>query len=270
MHSILDLNTYPVDAPHSPAWQSLVQRCQASLESKGMFNLDSLVRADATAELANQLAPRVFAEGFAHRRKHNIYFDDGVDLDPAHPARQRVETSNHTLCRDQLQDTALEAVYRYQPLIDFVAATLDKPALYPMTDPLAAVNVMGYRAGEALNWHFDRSEFTITLLLQAPAGGGEFEYRQHARSETDPNYEGVARLLRGEDDQVQRVALSAGTLNVFKGRNTAHRVTPVAGDTARLIAVLSYFDRPDVHFTADEQRGFYGRTAAAGGASATS
>jgi hypothetical protein len=34
---------------------------------------------------------------------------------------------------------------------------------------------MDYRPGEALNWHFDRSQFTTTLLIQAPEQGGEFE-----------------------------------------------------------------------------------------------
>jgi hypothetical protein len=39
---------------------------------------------------------------------------------------------------------------------------------------LARVNAMQYGAGEGLNWHFDRSEFTTTLLLQAPKAGGAF------------------------------------------------------------------------------------------------
>ncbi|MEM7379394.1 MAG: 2OG-Fe(II) oxygenase [Pseudomonadota bacterium] len=259
MRDILDLDRYPLDAPGTPAAEALVANCTASLASRGMFNLDDLVRPEVTAALATEIGTRVFAEGYEHRRRHNIYFDDSIALDPAHPARKQVETSNHTLCADQLARSALDRIYRYPALIDFVAATLGKPVLHPMADPLAAVNVMGYREGEALNWHFDRSEFTITLLLQAPDHGGEFEYRQHARSDTDPNYEGVARLLRGEDDAVDRVRLTPGTLNVFKGRNTAHRVTPVGGSTPRLIAVFSYFDRPGVHFSAAEQRGFYGR-----------
>ncbi len=120
---------------------------------------------------------------------------------------------------------------------------------------------MEYRASEALNWHFDRSEFTTTLLLQAPDGGGNFEYRSDLRSDDDPNYEGVAALLEGRDQKVERLHLSAGTLNVFKGKNTAHRVTPVEGDHARIIAVFSFYDRPGVLFSEEERIGFYGRAA---------
>ncbi len=130
-----------------------------------------------------------------------------------------------------------------------------------MRDALARANVMAYRDGETLNWHFDRSEFTTTLLLQAPEEGGDFVYRTDLRSDGDPNYEGVAKLLRGEDPDVQTLKLSAGTLNVFRGKNTAHKVSTVKGKRERLIAVFSYFDRPGVVFSKEEQIGFYGRIA---------
>jgi hypothetical protein len=129
-----------------------------------------------------------------------------------------------------------------------------------MRDALARVNVMEYRDGEGLNWHFDRSVFTTTLLLQAPAVGGEFIYRTGLRTADDPNYDGVARLLRGQEPDVQSLTLAPGTLNVFFGRDTPHRVAPVEGDRSRVIAVFSYFPRPGVEFSREEQIGFYGRT----------
>ena len=139
---------------------------------------------------------------------------------------------------------------------------MDKPRLYPMADPLARINVMAYRSGDALDWHFDRAEFTTTCLLQAPLAGGEFQYRSGIRSDEDPNYEGVGRLLAGGDDEVRTLPLAPGTLNVFKGRNTAHRVTPTEGHRARIIAVFSYYETPDVSFSDAERLGFYGRTGA--------
>jgi hypothetical protein len=138
---------------------------------------------------------------------------------------------------------------------------MEKETLFTMRDPLARLNVMCYRDGEALNWHFDRSEFTTTLLLQEPSGGGDFQYRSSLRSETDPNYDGVARLLKGNDPEVQSLKLAAGTLNVFKGKNTLHRVTPSKGPNERYIAVFSFYERPGVTFTKEEQVGFYGRSA---------
>jgi hypothetical protein len=136
---------------------------------------------------------------------------------------------------------------------------MDKPRLFAMNDPLARVNVMAYGPGQALNWHFDRSQFTTTLLIRTAEAGGEFEYRSGLRSDTDPNYDGVACLLRGEDPEVRIQSLTAGALSVFAGRNTAHRVTPVRGTTSRLVAVFSYYETPGVFFSSAERLGFYGR-----------
>jgi hypothetical protein len=69
----------------------------------------------------------------------------------------------------------------------------------------------------------------------------------------------VARVLRGEDTSVRKLAVTPGTLNVFKGRNTLHRVSPPAGNRDRMIAIFSYYDRPGVRFSAEESIGFYGR-----------
>ena len=261
MQSIIDLDLYPLDRPQSPEWQTLVARARDDLARDGMFNLPGFFRPEALAAALAELLPKFETEAFTHKRRHNIYFRKTIEGLPAdHPALREVETVNHTLCADQVGGT-VGALYEWPPFAAFIAATMDKTALYPMADPLAAHNVMRYREGEGLNWHFDRSEFTVTLLLQAPDGGGDFEYRSDLRSDGDPNYDGVARLLEGADPELRRLVLGAGTLNVFRGKNTAHRVTPVKGATDRIIAVLTYYERPGARFTPEEQMGFYGRVA---------
>ena len=261
MQQILDLDRYPLDRPDSAEYAALVARAQAELAADGMFNLPGFLRADVAAKAVDALAPRFAGESFTHARRHNIYFRKSIPELPAdHPALVEVETINRTLCGDQVGGV-LEALYDWPPFAQFLAATMGKPALYTMDDPLARVNAMNYAEGQGLNWHFDRSEFTTTLLLQAPTAGGAFEYRTDLRSEGDPNYDGVARLLRGQDPALQSITLAPGTLNVFRGKNTAHRVTPVQGDKDRIIAVFSYYERPGVRFTAEEQMGFYGRVA---------
>lgn len=261
MHHILDLDRYPLDRPGSPEWQALVAQARADLAANGMFNLEGFMRPEVIASVVADLAPKFDTESFTHARRHNIYFKKDVPgLAPDHPALRQFETCNRTLCGDQL-DGPLTEMYRWPELATFIAATMEKPQLHPMADPLACVNLMSYNEGQALNWHFDRSEFTTTLLLQAPEAGGEFEYRSDLRSDDDPNYDGVAKLLAGEDSMLHRLSVTPGTLNVFKGKNTAHRVTPVKGGRARIITVLTYYERPGVRFTDEENIGFYGRAA---------
>jgi len=260
MKHILDLDRYPLDKEGSDAWQAMVARAVADLDAQGMFNLEGFVRPDAVQKLVAHIKPVMDAQSYTHKRLHNIYFQPEIPgLEANHPALRKVETVNHTLCADQISDSMVLSIYQYPPFARFLAATMGKPQLHVMQDPLACANVMAYRSGEALNWHFDRSEFTTTLLLQAPEIGGEFEYRSDLRSANDPNYAGVAELLEGRDTQVKRIQLRAGTLNVFRGKNTAHRVTPVKGPIDRFIAVFSYYEKPGVRFSDAERLGFYGR-----------
>ncbi len=257
---LVDLDRFPLDRPDSQTARSLLDRCREDLDRNGMFNLRGFVRPDAVAAAAADLAPRFGPDGFDHRRTHNIYFRDDMEgVAPDHPALRRSTTSQRTLCADRVAGTAVEQIYEWPPLASFLAAAMGMPRLHTMADPLARVNVMRYGEGQQLGWHFDRSEFTVTLLLQAPDSGGEFEYRTNLRSGSDPNLDGVARLLEGRDPSAQRLKLEAGTLNVFRGLNTPHRVTPVEGSRPRMIAVLSFYDRPGVRFSREERIGFYGR-----------
>ena len=260
MREILDLDRYPIDHLDSPDGHALVARCRADLASDGMFNLDRLVRPHVIARCAAELQPRLDRESYTHERSHNVYFLRNVaGLSPDHPALRQVVTVHHTLCADQIQDSVVTRIYEWAPFVEFLASVMERPKLHVMEDSLARVNVIAYRAGEVLNWHFDRSQFTTTLLIQAPESGGEFEYRRDLRSETDPNYEGVARLLRGEDAAVRSLTLQSGTLNVFKGKNTLHRIAPPAGGRDRIVAIFSYYDQPGVVFSEAERVGFYGR-----------
>jgi len=260
MQQFIDLKSYPLDQPRSDRYAALVNQCQQEMKREGMFNLQGFVNTEGCNEAVAEIAPLMNHQSFTHRRAHNIYFEKDVPgLPPDHPALQLVETVNHTVCADQLQQTVIMYIYEYAPLRRFLADVMDKAALYLMDDPLARANVMAYRQGEALNWHFDRSEFTTTLLLQAPEAGGEFQYRKDLRADNDPNYDGVARLLMADDDQTRSMSMPAGTLNVFLGKNTAHRVTPVEGNIERMVAVLSYYEKPGRLFTVDERIGFYGR-----------
>lgn len=259
MDDLVDTETYPLEDLGAPAGQALLRAARDGLARAGMFNLEGFLRPAATRSILADLGPKLATEAFTHARRHNIYFRPHIPgLPPDHPALAEVETVNHTLCADQIGG-ALDRLYRWPAFRAFLAAALGLPALHEMDDPLARFNVMAYRAGEGLNWHFDRSEFTTTLLLQAPEAGGAFEYRPGLRTAEDPNYDGVARLLRGQDPERRSLTLAPGTLNVFRGRDTAHRVTPVQGGRDRIIAVFSYFERPGVRFSEADSIGFYGR-----------
>jgi len=168
MTHLIDLDRYPLHSPDSSVWADLVARCQDDLDRDGMFNLPGFLRPDALTRAVDELTAPLRDQAFVHARRHNIYFRDHIDgLAEDHPALTRFETANRTICADQIPGAVMLQIYEWAPMAVFLAAVMGKAALYPMADPLARVNVIAYSQGQALNWHFDRSEFTTTLLLQA-------------------------------------------------------------------------------------------------------
>jgi len=261
IENIIDLERYPLNRLDSEDGQKLVKQCQQDLAETGLFNLQGFLLPDAIEQAIENSADQLANHAFTHQRKHNIYFLPEVEgLSPDHPALLEFETINHTVCSDRIPHNVLIELYLWPPFAAFLAAVMQLDKLYPMDDELSRLNVMGYTDGEALNWHFDRSEFTTTLLLQAPQKGGEFQYKTGLRTDTDPNYDGIGEFLNGDQADVITVPLEAGTLNVFRGKNTLHRVSPVTGDKGRIIAVFSYYEKPGVKFSAEEKIGFYGRS----------
>ena len=244
MQEILDLVRFPLDDLDGGAGQALVQRCRDDLERFGMVDLDRLVRPPAVRRALAEVAPLLDAEGpggGVGTERQGVYPEPPPGLPAGHPALAEVESGGTILGGDRLGDCVLARIYHYPPLSEFLARVMGKLQLHSIEGD--GLCIARYAAGEASGWHFDRAEFKVTLLLQAAQFGGIFEYARDLRSDAEPNTEGVVELLAGRLQPSAR-NLMPGTLNVFRGRNTAHRVTRVGGDTARIIAEFLYDDRP--------------------------
>jgi hypothetical protein len=72
-------------------------------------------------------------------------------------------------------DFAPKAIYLSPEVTAFVAKVLEKDVLYRSEDPLDGCNLTVYEEGDELGWHFDQSEFSVTLMIQRSDTGGDFE-----------------------------------------------------------------------------------------------
>ena len=156
-------------------------------------------------------------------------------------------------------DALLRSLYLWDPLREFIRMVLGKQTLHHFTDPLGACSVNVFIEGGEHGWHFDESEFTVTLMLQAPEQGGAFEYVPLIRGSANEK-QIVQNILNGERDGVHELEFSAGTLLIFGGRQTIHRVTRVSGPQPRLVPVLCYSEQPEMKNSESVRQLFWGRT----------
>ena len=98
-------------------------------------------------------------------------------------------------------------------------------------------------------WHYDTNDGVVSLLLQTPDEGGDFEYVPYLREENDEHYDAVADVFAGCSTRVQQPRMKPGSLLLFKGRRSLHRVSAVGRtEKPRLIALMSYDRQPGMVF----------------------
>lgn len=255
----VDTRRYPIDQL-GPARDALVAEVRADLEAHGCAVLRGLVRADRIDELATE-CDRVAVHGHRNFNRTNAYFtQDRPDLPPEHPLRRFFDRSNAFVPADNFgADSILRTIYEWPVFAPFIQAALGEASFHRYGDPLADVIVNLAEAGNGFPWHFDTNNYTVTLAIQNAESGGDFEYSPHLRTATNENYAGVQAVLDGDRHLVRTLRLQPGDLQIFKGRYSLHRVTPLAGKRPRYVAIFSYAEQPGMVGSPERTRQLYGR-----------
>jgi hypothetical protein len=250
---------YPIDQPGA-ARDALLDRVRTDLDASGCAILPGFVRPEALPALVAECV-RVHDHGHQNFNRTNPYFtQDRPDLPLSHPLRRFYDRSNAFIPADHFgPDSLIRAIYEWPCFAPFIQAALREEHFYRYGDPLADVIVNMAEAGNGFPWHFDTNNYTVTLAIQNADEGGAFEYSPALRSATDENYAGVERVLDGDPSLIRRIDLQPGDLQIFRGRYSLHRVTPLRGPTPRYVAIYSYAERPDMVGSPERTRQLYGR-----------
>ena len=255
LQTLIDTDRYPLDS------DDLRATCKQALDCEGVLVMPGFLR-DTTVE-------QIRAEGEAQQHlayytanDHTIYLSPiDAHYPPDHPRNRQVSSSKGCITTDQIPaDSPLLTLYASETFRDFLCHVLGERALYEYADALSSVNLHYASEGQELGWHFDNSSFAVTLMIQPTLAGGKFEYVRDVRDADagDMNYPLAGRILDGEIP-VQTLAMQAGALVLFRGRNSMHRVTPTKGSRTRMLVVLAYNTEPGVALSESARMTFYGR-----------
>jgi hypothetical protein len=245
----IDLSYYPLDCSESEDYQALISAKRGELDKNQFCTMPGFL---LDAERRKIVAAVESRQQHTHRAdsQRNVYLERtrSESLPDDHPKNIFTRGCYNMMGAHLLdQDSPLKGLYYWPPMQQFVADIVGEQELYPSADPYQPVNVLCQGNGDRSAWHFDSSNaFTMTLMLQAPDSGGHFEMAPNTRSDFDPNFDAVAQLLLGDESRVVKVSRSEGELVIFRGCNSAHRVTPIEGNRLRLMCVMVYENEPGV------------------------
>jgi hypothetical protein len=259
---LLDLARYPILDLKAPAAVALARNCRQQLDRSGACELPGFLKPEAV-ELLVREGDTLSSVAYHSVARGTPYLEPPDPALPAdHPRCILDDTSVGVIAYDQFPaDSPMRRLYEWDGLMAFICAALGKEKLYRYADPFGALNLAVMRSDERLHWHYDMTDFVTSIALRAAERGGDFEYVPLIRSAGNENYPHVQRLLLGDTSEVVRVPMHAGTLLLFEGRNSIHRVTPIHGAITRLVALLAYDTKPGTCSSKLLQKSRYGRTA---------
>jgi len=254
MKKLIDLDRYPIDRLNNKPGQLLVAQCRSDLEDSAAAILPSFVRQSAILKMAKEAESLVqIAHRYDGDRAPFYDVDDNERLDDD-SLESRVRSARHPnrycqILNYQIPNSSdLRAIYLWPPLTEFIRQVLNVEHLFQSQCPHLALTMKVAYEGDTDGWHYDPNDGVITLVLQTPDNGGEFEYAPDVRNQNDQNYAGVDRLYKSPDVEAIRPTLEPGTFTFFNGRYSMHRVRPVGlTRQPRIVSIFSFDQRPD-HF----------------------
>lgn len=259
--ALVDLDRYPVGDLTGAVARSVIEKARAQLAATGAAELPGFVNAGGVAVLAQDaesLAPRAHhsgGEGTAY-----LEFPD-FDLPQDHPRLRFAPYAVGAVGYDVIpRSSPLRLLYEWDPLLGLIAAILDRGPLYRYGDPFGALNLAVMAEGDELQWHFDQTDFVVSLAIQSAQGGGDFEVVPRIRDAHDERYPAVTGVLEGERSKVVTLPMTPGTLLIFEGRHSLHRVSPVEGSALRHVGLLAYDTMPGTMGSDLLRMDRYGRT----------
>ncbi|MEM7139576.1 MAG: hypothetical protein AAF548_01010, partial [Actinomycetota bacterium] len=246
LDALIDLDAFPIHDVASPTRADLVTTARDEMRARGCFRIADFVRPDAIVTMAQE-ASRLHDQTFWSIQDHNPYFSpDDESFPDAHPRRRFQRRESGFINSDILDDhSLLRYLYDTDVLLHFIWECLGTPQpIYRWADPLGRNPYGVMEPGHYLPWHFDGNEFTVSVLVQKAESGGVFEYVPGIRSPEAENYDHIRHILDGGRDGVHELDLQPGDLQLFAGRFSMHRVTPIGGDTTRYVGLPTYVHDP--------------------------
>jgi hypothetical protein len=220
---LVDLQRYPIHDLARPTTRALVSTCRSALRASGACILPAFLTTDALQRMVSEARAIARWAHWGGSSSGTAYLEPPDMAFPENHPRRRTQVSS----------------------VGAIAYDL--------------IPVM--KDGDSLLWHYDQTDFVTSILLQDCQAGGDFEYVPMIRTAGNENYDRVRRLLDGDRGEAVRLALRPGTFAFFEGRQSIHRVAPIAGPTDRYIGLLGFDTKPDTNSSERLKMRRYGRVA---------
>jgi len=243
LNYFVNLETYPIDRLDSDAGQELLNRSHRMMKEDTLVEFPGFLRPQAVVALIEELTA---LESNAHQIDYMSTpygWMANSEFAPNHPRSALFRRNCGTITTELLSENSLsERLFQVDELTEFIRRMLGYETLYRSACPTLSIQVNVMHEGDRFDWHFDTNDGVVSFMIQNADTGGAFEYVPLIRDEDDENYDTVSNVFDGSHEPRRQTA-SAGTLLLFLGRRSIHRVAPVGATKRSRLSLLYSYDR---------------------------
>ena len=248
LDGLVDLARYPIGDLDAPDAAALAGQCRDELDRDGVsilpgfLSVDATMRAVAESEALTPFGHPSDVEGTPYLELPDDGWPDG------HPRVTWAHTRLTAIAYDRFPEGAvLRTLYESDALLAFLTRALGFD-VFRYDDPLGGLNLAAMYDGDRLAWHYDQTDFVVSLAVQESESGGDFECvprtRESRDGTVDERYDEVAAILAGDRSRVVTIPMTPGTLMLFEGRHTLHGVSDIGGTRPRFVGLFGYDRKP--------------------------
>lgn len=262
-NEFINLDEYPIHDKSAARYRDLVLRAREHLTQNGYVALPNFICKDGLERIKAQclevIDQRPVLGNQVGRAVNCYYTATNAELPIDHPQNILFDRQFGVIRDDMIRaDDGIRQVYDSPFLVQFVADVLENPELYQSRDSYQALTVNVMREGDHLHWHFDCNACAVTLGVQLPEGGGQFEFVPFIGREEYAKVSAVIAAEPGTAPDVREFCTEEGMLVFFCGGESIHCVRPVMGPRCRMVAALQFHTSPDAHDPPEMTQRIYG------------
>ncbi len=257
LSDLINFKKYDLSAIGSNSYKALVTSCHKQIDKNGLCLLPNFVTDSFVEEVIAEVKGQE-EKGF-HSESWRSPFGNESKKAQENPVQTRASMT--TFAYDLLApQSKLRLLYESNVFTDFLKEILRVDNFFKCEDPLVSCLVASCKDNDELGWHYDPNDGVVTLLLQKADSGGEFEFAPNVKGVKDKISEKELSIIDNQDEDIISLVQNSGTLSIFNGSNSLHRVAPVAHNSERIVAILSYSSVPNFTFSSRTRINFLGRS----------
>lgn len=274
---MINYSEYPIDAASTSEYAAMIKICKEQLRVQGFVSLKNFLDSRCVSSLVSSILDlEQLGVGFYSTERHNVFLEDNAKESSStdqgakslHPRHIQLKSSKLLINANDLVRKApeLDILFQSTAFLHFIRDVLQLN-LYPSSDEYGKYYANIFNKGDGLNFHFDRSEFSISLILQPADDGGRFQFVPNSReivegwSEMPLNTEDLRSAIAASSSKytLEEPDLAAGDFYLFRGQNSLHRVSEITTGK-RINVILTFNTEPDVMLNNYTLQKFFGVT----------